>query len=746
MNQSDAARHPAMNASLPSTTTTSVRGSWLLLMRIAWGTLSLFALGVFMASLPGYTAFLHMVCSSAVCTSGQLSPEVARTFQSLTLSLEQYTAGSVVLTVLSACVWFAVAGVIAWRKSDDWMALLVALMLVLLGTTGIMSAEAESHLIWRFPAQVVDFLAFQALFLVFCLFPHGRFVPRWTCWLCIPFLAVGISHNFFSDAPFQSNIWFNLFGNLIYAICGISLAVNQIYRYRRVSNPLQRQQTKWVVFSLVVVVVMNFGLYLPWLLVPALHAPDSPYQVVASGVQQFLLVIIPLALGIAILRYRLWDIDIIINRTLVYGLLTASVIGSYVLVVGVLGTLLQLQGNLLISLLATGLVAVLFQPLRTALQRAVNRLMYGERDEPYKVISRLGSRLEATLAAGEVLPAIVETVAHSLKLPYVAISLKQGDEFRIVAFCGTEPGRGPGNVGAGLAPTRLVDALLHLPLTYQAETIGELILAPRVGSESFTGGERQLLNELARQAGIAVHGVLLTADLERSRQRIVAAREEARRQLGSDLHDGLGHMLTSVVRKVESTSLLLEQDAPAAQNVLLEIKQQTKSAIDTTRQLAHSLHPPELELLGLVQALCERVRQYDQPDGSELHVTVDAPPALPPLPIAVEAAAYYIALEAVNNVYRHAGARNCSLRLELLRKDESSPSLLDVWNTDVLTLEVCDDGSGLPEGEQHVGLGLSSMYERAAELGGACLIENRPTSGTRVYVRLPCIQFSDARG
>jgi signal transduction histidine kinase len=315
-------------------------------------------------------------------------------------------------------------------------------------------------------------------------------------------------------------------------------------------------------------------------------------------------------------------------------------------------------------------------------------------------------------------------------LPYVGLSLKQDDAFKIVASHGT---------------TRT--NLFRLPLIYHVETLGELLLAPRAGSGSFTRNERLLLQALGRQAGIALHGVLLTIDLERSRQRIVTAREEARRRLGSDLHDGLGHMLAGVLRKVETTAHLLEQDPQAAQHVLIDIKQQTKSAIDAIRLLAHTLHPPELELLGVVKALRERVQQYDQPNESGLRVTIEAPLALPSLPIAVESAIYYIALEALSNVQRHAQARHCHLRLALLASDDTANLLPGVWNASVLELEICDDGRGLPEEAQEkgTGLGFASMRERATELGGTCLIENVATRGAHVHVRLPRLQTTDDR-
>jgi signal transduction histidine kinase len=415
--------------------------------------------------------------------------------------------------------------------------------------------------------------------------------------------------------------------------------------------------------------------------------------------------LIPLAIGIAILRYRLWDIDIIINRTLVYGALTAIVAGLYVLVVGALGALVQSRGNLLISLIATGLVAALFQPLRDYLQRAVNRLLYGDRDDPYAVLSRLGKRLETALAPDAVLPTIVETVKEALKLPYAAILLRQGEEFRTMA----ESGRSVGE------PVRL-------PLVYQSETVGRLLLAPRAPGETFSPLEWQLLDDLARQAGIAAHAVRLTADLQHSRERLVTAREEERRRLRRDLHDGLGPQLAALTLKLETARNRLTHD-PLADALLADITERTQAAVADIRRLVYALRPPTLDEFGLVAALREGAAQHGLPEENTISITVDAPEHLPPLPAAVEVAAYRIAQEALTNVVRHAAARSCVLRLTL---DEPRGLL---W------LEIQDDGCGLPT-MRRSGVGLQSMRERAEELGGSCEIESVPGGGTRVRARL----------
>jgi signal transduction histidine kinase len=255
-----------------------------------------------------------------------------------------------------------------------------------------------------------------------------------------------------------------------------------------------------------------------------------------------------------------------------------------------------------------------------------------------------------------------------------------------------------------------------------------------------TLADRRLLDDLARPAGVAAHAILLTADLERSRLRIVSAREEARRRLGSDLHDGLGHRMAGLVRKAETAANLLDHDPATARALLAELTQQTKVAIAEVRGLAHQLHPPELELLGLVAALRERSQGYVGANGDGPDIRIEAPETLPRLPVAVEVAAYYIVLEALTNVQRHAAAQQCTVRLALVPRDVDDSSVLTVLDVPILELEIIDNGCGMPARAQMHGngLGMRSMQERAAELGGRCLIEPHATGGTRVYARLPC--------
>jgi signal transduction histidine kinase len=612
------------------------------------------------------------------------------------------------------------------------MAFFVALMLVVFGPVGATSSVSATSSPWRIANECLTFLAVALLVLVFLLFPSGQFVPRWMRWTLVVFLA-GLVPEIFV-APFMPNTPIDELGFLVVLGEFAALALVQVYRYRRVSSPLQRQQTKWVVFGLAVTVTFFVGVILLALFFPELASPGSLYQPTYDAIQPVLALLIPLSFGFAMLRYRLWEIDIVINRTLVYGALSLSVIGLYVLVVVGLGALIQVQGNVLLSLLATGLIAVLFQPLRERLQRGVNHLMYGERDDPYAVLTRLGSRLEAALVPEKVLPTIVETVAQALKLPYVAIALLP-EQSQIAGITvgmvgdrdGAENGMPDIVASFGEPPPELV----RVPLVYQAETIGYLLLAARAG-DTFGKADASLLADLARQAGVAVYAVRLTTHLQQlteslqeSRERLVTTREEERRRLRRDLHDGLGPTLASLTFKVDAARNLLVQDSARADTLLDSVRQLAQEAITDIRRLVYNLRPPALDELGLLSALREQAAHY-QHQG--LEVTIEVPPSLPPLPAAVEVAVYRIAQEALTNVARHARAQHCLLRLAL--------------DDEAVHLTISDDGQGIPSGHR-IGVGLHAMHERASELGGSCTVAQNPTGGTTIQVRVPCVPATD---
>jgi len=496
--------------------------------------------------------------------------------------------------------------------------------------------------------------------------------------------------------------------NILVTVGAVGSMAALVIRFRR-SRGIEREQLKWLAYAGALAVLGNIVIY-GWY---AARPNDLlSFDLMLIGITAALTAI-ALAAGIAILRHRLYDINLVINRTLVYGALTAAIAGIYLLVVGGLGVLLQASGSVALSLLGVGMVAMVVQPVRDRLQRAVNRLMYGERDDPYAVLSRLRQRLEATLAPEAVLPAIVETVAQALKLPRAAIALKEENGFKIVAVSPVQP-------LASASPIQDTgDAGEVLPLIYQGEIVGQFIFSPRAPGETFTVAERRLLEDIAHQAGVAVHAVRLTADLQHSRERLVTAREEERRRLRRDLHDGLGPHLASQSFKLEAARDSVRNNPDKAEALLNDLIGKTQNTIGDIRRLVYALRPPALDELGLIAAVREHAAQCEL---NGVRITVVAPDHLPSLPAAVEVATYRIVQEALTNVVRHAQAQMCTISIEL--------------KNGALSLQISDDGIGMSR-DHHRGVGLSSMRERAEELGGQCVIEPTLDGGTRVKAELP---------
>jgi signal transduction histidine kinase len=547
------------------------------------------------------------------------------------------------------------------------------------------------------------------------LFPDGRLPsPRWRPALWFSIFALGavlvgyaLSEGSLEAFPGLENpvgflpAGLRDIGGLMAPAVALGMASLAV-RYRGASGD-QRQQLSWIAAAacLLIALAVVEGL------IGSIDEDAETGWLVNLGTLSLVA-----AAGVAVLRYRLYDLDLVVNRALVYGVLTALVVGAYVGLVTALGELLDSSG-VGVSLIATAVVAVAIQPLRSLLQRRVDRLMYGDRDDPYRALSRLGERLGGTLDPDEVLPAVVETVAEGLRLPYVAIELVDADVRRAAASHGA-PSRG--------------DAV-RLPLEHRGEAVGWLVVAPRTGSEAFAPADMRLLTDLARQAGVAAHAVRLTHDLRRSRERLVTAREEERRRLRRDLHDGLGPALAGIALEIESARSLAGDDPDAARELLQRLRGEVQDTLAEIRRIAHDLRPPALDELGLLDAVREHAARLGMgsragagPAPNGLRIAVEVPERLPPLPAAVEVAAYRIALEAMTNVSRHAEAKTCVVRIEVDRE---------------LALEIRDDGSGI-NGRPRGGLGLVSMRERAEELGGNLSVgKGDDGSGTVVRARLP---------
>ncbi|HYJ70675.1 MAG TPA: sensor histidine kinase [Nocardioidaceae bacterium] len=617
----------------------------------------------------------------------------------------------------------AVALVIGLRRPGNRIGLVLALealALALAGSTeayGVYALLAEPGslpggriaVLWSDASWPLLFAGITALGFVF---PDGHLpTPRWR-----PMAVVAVGSfagatllSLFSSDPFEapftdvprplpdlpavvSSLQMVVLLGLLASLVAAAVAV--VTRYRR-SSGVERLQILWLAYA-------------AWLLPAALvacladWASSDELSVVTFGFLIAAVVAIPLAVGIAILRYRLYDIDRVINRTLVYGALTACVGAVYLLLVLAFGALAGGGRSLAVSLVATAVAAAAAQPFRSVLQRRVNRLMYGDRDDPYLGLSRLADRVQASTDTTATLGTIAETIREALRLPFAAID--------VPGQHGMERAASDGRSGRG-------DEVV-LPLTFGGVDVGRLVVETRDRGESLDPADRRLLADLSRHAAAAVHAVRLTADLQRSRHRLVVAREEERRRIRRDLHDGLGPTLASAVFQVDAARDLTG-DVPGADDLLSDLRTTLQAAVASIRTLVYALRPPTLDELGLLPALQEQAEGLRATDSAP-SITVDGPSKLPPLPAAVEVAAYRIALEALTNAVRHSGGQSCSVRLGL---------------NGGLDIEVSDDGIGCRP--HRVGVGIMSMRERASEVGANLTIESGPTGGTRVHTVLP---------
>jgi len=693
-----------------------MRGSHAILAtgRAAQAGWLLFVLLALSLALPGvvpYSRLLGTVCNSADCLIGQLTPAEAQAALASGFSLPEYADVAIITYLFAGTLLLLTAVALIWRKPTHGAAICGAFALAALATGTLAQAATRAVPALELPARLIQFVQLSALLPFFCLIPDGRFRPGWFRWAALVVVPAAALSAFDVVGPAASHA--------VGIVIGALIVGTVIHRYRSLPASPQQEQVAWALAAVALLVAAQ------WLGRPIrpLPLPAIPLEALPAGFFWFSLAGMLMVVGaltclaVALLSDELFRVEVALNRALVYSLLTLFVVVGYALVVGYLSLIFQSSGSLWFSLAATGLVAVFFQSFRERVQRFVNQLLYGERDDPYAVLARLSQRLEAAFEPAAVLPSIVETVAKTLNLPYVAIAAVERGELSI---------RSEWHSADAIASTLNV-SLITIPLIYQNEQLGEMRVCPRRGETTLAEADRRLLADLAQQASVAVHGVRLmndlrdlTTDLQRSRERLVLAREEDRRRLRRDLHDDLAPMLAGLALTADTVADLIPTDPAKATALANDLNHSIRAAVSDIRRLVYDLRPPTLDELGLVAAIRERAAPFTH-SADGLRVTVEAD-ELPSLPAAVEVAAYRIAQEALMNVARHAQAKACHIRLAL--------------NDDCLQLEITDDGLGLTE-TRTPGVGLRSMQERAAELGGACVIERGLHGGMRVQVRLP---------
>ncbi|MGA8015279.1 MAG: sensor histidine kinase [Candidatus Dormiibacterota bacterium] len=599
--------------------------------------------------------------------------------------------------------------------------------------------------IWNSPVDP----AWTGLVLVALLFPDGHLPsPRWR-WLAVTAIVatcIGLSLSVVDPTPNALSIATSGKGIPFHIVSplGIPGSASVVHMLENVWGPIgdavvvvalvsvflrgrgadadQRHQVRWFLLGALVeavLVVTGTSITAIWVSNPpaAAVAIVGIMMIVGGGA-------VPVAIAVAIFKYRLYDIDLVISRALVYGSLAVLITGVYVGIAVGIGELVGSGGkpNLGLSILATAIVAVGFQPVRERLQKVANRLVYGQRATPYEVLSEFSSRVAESYPGEEVLARMARVLQEGTGAEAATVWLRSGGELRPAA---THPesadGHAPVAIAAGTIP-ELPNATRTVAVRHQDEILGALSVIKRRG-EPLTPLEDKLLDDLAHQAGLVLKNVGLTTDLQarleelrQSRQRLVSAQDQERRRLERNLHDGAQQHLVALKVKLGLVEMLLTRDADKATATLTQLKADADEALTTLRDLARGIYPPLLADKGLAAALESQARKATIP------VSVDAD-GVGRHPQDVEATVYFCVLEALQNVQKYAGASQVTVRL---READGA-----------LHFEVDDDGRGFDPATVIRGMGLTNMGDRLDSLGGSLQISSQPGRGSRLGGVIP---------
>jgi hypothetical protein len=412
----------------------TLRERWLLPARVAWVVLAITVLAIILFSIPSSFEHYSSVCTAAseVCAERvvhQATPEGVRALGETGLSLRSYALLNVVVDKVFQLVWFAVGALIFWRRSDDRMALLVSVFLVSFGPVAVDPTAAytliSSQPAWWLPVRSVDIVGIVSPALFFFLFPSGRFVPHWTRWLAVVLIINDVPDFLFpqlySRLPSLETVSYLVFLGGV-----VSLVWSQIYRYRRVSSPAQRQQSKWVVFGLTLGIAGTFPSQLPVDL--SLVGGDTPLTLLLLKVGFTLsLMLIPLSIGVAVLRSHLFDIDLLINRTLVYGSLTTVLVALYfggIVLLQRLFVALTSEQSTLAVVASTLLIAALFNPLRRRIQSFIDRRFYRSKYDAAKTLEAFSTRLRDETDLEALNDDLVGVVRETMQPAHVSLWLR----------------------------------------------------------------------------------------------------------------------------------------------------------------------------------------------------------------------------------------------------------------------------------------------------------------------------------
>jgi signal transduction histidine kinase len=674
----------------------------------------------------------------------------------------QASGGAITLFWLYPFLGFIPVGLLlALRKPENpigWLALVSLLLLGFESLTAIVGLDLLSardglgpyvlilSALWNAPGGGLE-VGLLALLLVF---PDGHLPsPRWRG-LLLGVIAVGVvglilclinpTPGALSAGPTAAG---GTAPTSLLAIPGIGGAVNalstvanvmsyvaavlvlaSVFLRLRGADADRRHQIKWVAFASAVAVTTLIVLNI----IPVGNSGEPPgwYFATAGPLLVIAGLSVPTAIGVAVLKYRLYDIDVIISRTLVYGSLAVLITAVYVGIAVGIGTLVGSGGkpNLALSILATAIVAIGFQPMRERMQTVANRLVYGKRATPYEVLSEFSERVSETYAADEVLPRMARVLQEGTGAESATVWLRGNAELRPAATYpdASQPGE-PVLIRDDVLPL-LPGATRAVEVRHHGEMLGALSVTRHRG-EALTPVEEKLVDDLAHQAGLVLKNVGLSADLQArldelraSRQRLVQAQDMARRRLERNLHDGAQQHLVAIKVKLGLAEMLIRRDPAKAAATLGQLKSDADEALETVRDLARGIYPPLLADKGLVMALESQARKATMP------VRVEAF-GVERYAQETEATVYFCVLEALQNAQKYAGASRVLVHLQA---DE-----------DQLRFVVEDDGAGFDAATTRKGAGLTNMSDRVDALGGSIEVNSQPGVGTCVRGAIPAV-------
>jgi signal transduction histidine kinase len=650
--------------------------------------------------------------------------------------------GTVAVTFIAG--FASVGALLAWKRPANpigW----------LLSTTGLSFAGADIGLLllqfsrtraWGNWTSWMFFLGVGFVVFVLLLFPTGALPSRrWrpVAWAAAAAMAAWTLGNAFAPTlltsgppPVRNPIgvagpaghvlgFLAGAGGLLIAATGLAAIVSLVFRYRR-AGAVEREQLKWLVYAGGLIVAAELA---EIVIERIFGLTGETATTLENATGQAVVALVPIAIGIAIFRYHLYDIDVVINKTLVYGSLAVFITGVYVAIVVGLGSLAQrgARPSLALSIAATAVVAIAFQPVRERVQRLANRLVYGRRATPYEVLADFAGRMAGAYAAEDLLPRMARILAEGTAATRADVWLKSGEVFHDGAAWPPEaPPLPPARATAADVPAYpAADRIL--PVRYQGEVLGALSVSKRPG-EALTPTEDRLLADLAAQVGLVLKNAglreQLLARLEEiraSRLRLVAAQDAERRRIERNIHDGAQQQLVALAIKLSITESMIGTDAEGERELLAELREDAAGAVEELRDLARGIYPPLLASRGLPAALEAQARKAPVPTS----VTADG---VGRYPQDAEAAVYFCVLEALQNVAKYAGATRAEVRLAASGHG--------------LRFEVTDDGAGFDPQSRGYGTGLQGMADRLHAHGGSLDVRSAPGAGTTVSGRLPC--------